>query len=223
VKPYYQDESCTIYHGDCREVRAWLVADVLVTDPPYGINWSRGLNKVRASKAHEGIANDGDTSARDEVLFMASDKPALVFGSFYAPFPLNTRQLLVWQKPPDAGVVGSTTGYRRDAEPIFIVGPWPQRTVQWSSVIRDASTSIKAVAAQTGHPHTKPLGLLRMLISRCPEGLISDPFMGTGTTLRAAKDLGRKAIGIEIEEAYCEIAAKRLSQSVLPLNTEEAA
>lgn len=217
VTPYYQDEYCTIYHGDCREVRAWLDASVVVTDPPYGINWSRGLNKVRASKAHDGIANDGDTSARDEALYLAADKPAIVFGSFYAPFPSNLRQLLVWQKPPDAGVVGSTMGYRRDAEPIFIVGPWPPRAVQWSSVIRDASTSIKAVAASTGHPHTKPLGLLRTLIARCPEGLVADPFMGSGTTLRAAKDLGRKAIGIEIEEAYCEIAAKRLAQGVLEL------
>ncbi len=191
--------------------------DLVLTDPPYGIGWSRGMNAARNSKSHDGILNDEDTSVRDAVLAQLTGIPAIVFGSFYAPFPANTKQVLVWQKPADAGVVGSTTGYRRDAEPVFLVGDWPFKTVQWSSVLRSHAGSIANVAAKTGHPHTKPLDLIRELIQRTDAETILDPFMGSGTTLRAAKDLGRKAIGIELEERYCEIAAKRLQQAVLPL------
>lgn len=216
-KPYYQDGSVTLYHGDCRDILLWVTADVLVTDPPYGIAWRRGTNAARASKAHSGILNDEDTSARDDALDILSAIPGVVFGSFYAPFPAGVKQVLVWPKPADAGVVGSTTGWRRDAEPVFLVGPWPLRPVQWSSVLRPGAAGIAAVASETGHPHTKPLPLMRDIISKCPPGVIVDPFCGSGTTLRAAKDLGRHAIGIELDERYCGIAAERCAQEVLDL------
>lgn len=218
MTPYYEQDGIVIYHGDCREILPELerVAAV-VTDPPYGIGWTRGVHAARRSKAHPGILNDENTSVRDAALDMLSDLPAVVFGSFYAPYPKNTKQVLVWKKPDDAGVVGSTTGYRRDVEPVFLVGPWPMQHVKWSGLLTSYTGSMAAVASETGHPHTKPVGLMRRLIERCPDGTILDPFMGSGTTLRAAKDLGRRAIGIELEERYCEIAARRLQQSVLPL------
>lgn len=202
-----------IYHGDCREILPMLEFDLVLTDPPYGIGWSRGVNQARNSKSHDGIVGDDDTSARDEALMLITG-PAIVFGSFYVPFPANTRQILVWNKPSDAGVVGSTTGYRRDVEPIFLVGLWPIRSVQWSSAIR-SSRGISAVVSETGHPHTKPVELLEQLLRNAPYGKVCDPFCGSGSSLVAAKNLGREAIGIEIEEKYCEIAAKRLSQEVL--------
>lgn len=195
---------------------------MVVTDPPYGIGWSRGENvRRRASHAHAGILNDHDTSARDAALALVADIPAVVFGSFYAPHPPDTKQVLVWPKPLDSGVVGSVTGYRRDAEPVFLVGPWPTRSVEWSSVLPMGSRGIAAVTAASGHPHAKPVPLLRTLIERSTRrgGLVLDPFMGSGSTLRAAKDLGRRAVGIELEERYCEIAARRMCQEVLDLGS----
>jgi len=216
-KAHYRDDRVTLYHGDYREVTDWLDADLLVSDPPYGINWRRGVNHARYSKAHAGIAGDGDTTARDTMLAMWGNRPAIVFASFYAPPPPNVVQVLVWHKPDDAGVVGSTTGYRRDAEPIYLTGQWPRRDVSASSVLRSCRASIKSVTVDTGHPHTKPLDLLHQLILRAPGGMIADPFAGTGTTLRAAKDLGRPAIGVEIDLVYCQVAAGRLAQEVLDL------
>jgi len=215
MTPYYSDDSVTIYHGDCREIDAWLAADVLVTDPPYGIGWRRGANTGHLVKAHGGILNDGDTSVRDEALALASDLPAAVFGSFYAPFPARLRQVLVWHKGDTNGVVGATTGFRRDAEPIFLLDPWPVATVQWSSVLRSWRGSWNDEMSATGHPHTKPLDLMRDLVAKAPIGVVADPFAGSGTTLRAAKDLGRRAIGVELDERYCEVAALRCAQEVL--------
>ena len=217
MRPYYDHGGITIFHGDCREIPAWLSASVMVTDPPYGIAWSRGVNNARNSAAHDGIAGDEDVSTRDSALALFGDKPALVFGSFYAPFPPNLRHVCVWHKPPDAGVVGSTTGFRRDVEPIFLCGPWPAQAVQWSSVIRDASQSISEVARSAGHPHAKPIGLVRSLMIRLLSAPVRlcDPFMGSGTVLVAARDLGHQAIGVDVEESNCERAAKRLAQQTL--------
>jgi hypothetical protein len=142
-----------------------------------------------------------------------------VFGSFYAPHPLSARQWLVYRKPGDAGVVGSVTGWRRDVEPIFLCGSWPKRNAKWSSVL-ESRTSLVAgangVTARYGHPHAKPVDLMESLIVKCPPGVIADPFAGSGSTLVAAKLQGRRAIGVEIEERYCEIIAQRLAQDALP-------
>jgi len=216
MKPYYEHKGITIYHGDCREIIPTLAPPAaVVTDPPYGIDWKKGLNRAANSRQHKGIKGDKDTSVRDAALALLKGVPAVVFGSFYAKYPEDVKQVLVWHKPPDAGVVGSTTGYRRDAEPVFLVGDWPSRNVAWTSVLSSSKMSIAHVAKETGHPHTKPVDLMGQIIQRCPKGVVLDPFAGSGSTLVAAKLLGRVAIGIELEEAYCEIAALRLSQDLL--------
>lgn len=219
MKPYYEDDLVTLYHGDCLVVTEWLQADVLVTDPPYGIGWKKGLNRAAKSKAHSGIQNDLDTVARDEALRLWAGRPAVVFGSWRAPEPAGVVQRLVWRKPVDAGVVGSTTGFRNDTELVFLSGEWPRRNATWSSVLE---TNVGMHSYLTGHPHAKPLGLMEVLIGAAP-GVVADPFAGSGSTLVAARNLGRRVIGVELEEAYCELIVKRLGQQAFDLTGLDSA
>lgn len=225
--PYYQDDTVTLYLGDCRDILPEIEGgvSVLVTDPPYGIAWTRARNAARKSRAHPGILNDEDTTHRDEALAVFLPRPAVVFGSLYAPFPAAVRQVLIWQKPNDAGVVGSTTGYRRDVEAVFLCGDWPLINARKSSVLRCTTVpnigSPSSPAGRTGHPHAKPVDLMAALLEACPPGVVCDPFTGSGSTLVAAKLLGRRAVGIELDEQYAEVAARRLAQDVLNFGAGE--
>lgn len=221
-EPYYQDDSVTLYHGDClADHREWLAADVLVTDPPYGIGWKKGKwDKQKNPTANDGIKNDKDTSARDSALVEWAPKPALVFGSVDAPFPDQWKRMLVFGKPQTAGLIGSRLPWYRNWEPIFVLGAWPDQTPSRSAVVQTrhkAASGYSGYSTLAGHPHAKPLDVMEDLIEACPPGVIADPFAGSGSTLVAAKALGRKAIGVELEERYCEIIAKRCAQDVLDI------
>lgn len=220
--PYYQDDLVTLFHGDCREITEWLKADVLVTDPPYGIEWragrlgrySHGRNRHGTSYAQPGIEGDRDASLRDEVLAMWGDRPSIVFGAMELPAPLATRQKLVYKKPPDAGARGAHGGFRRDLEAIYLIGPWPAGIGGTSSLITTNARCVGSptgIAARYGHPHAKPIDVMEKLIRECPPGVVADPCAGAGSTLVAAKMIGRRAVGVELEERHCERAAKRLA------------
>jgi DNA modification methylase len=212
LTPYYQDSHCTIYHGDCREVLPGLEpVDLVLTDPPYGIAYNSG---------HEGslprsIAGDLDTSARDDALRLLDGLPAFVFGSWKIAPPTGTRMALVWDTKGALGMGALDLPWKPSFQLIFILGIGFEGH-RGGDVLRFAPVQSTARNGRK-HPNEKPALLLLELLSKHSGKVVLDPFMGSGTTLRAAKDLGRKAIGVEIEERYCEIAAKRLAQEVLAL------
>lgn len=218
--PYYSDESVTLWHGDCLEITEWLQADVLVTDPPYGIAWKQRYGDARkgarAQARSEGsvILGDNDVTVRDAALAVWGKRPAIVFGSWRVTRPDRLHALLIWHK--DGAFSGPTVApFFTNHEEIYALGKgWPNARPPLRSVITTTEHRSQATR-DIGHPTPKPLRLMEQLVDACPPGVIADPFAGSGSTLVAARNLGRRAIGVEIEERYCEIIAKRLSQGVL--------
>ena len=214
-QPYYEDEWVTLYHGDCLEVTEWLAADVLVTDPPYGIAWipKKGGYKGKGSQTVvDGIANDENADVRDHALTLWGTKPAIVFGSWRVPRPDNTQHRLIWHKQGQAPGPANAPFMTQDEE-IYILGKGFLKTSPPMRSVITTSEARSVAVSQIGHPTPKPIGLMERLIERCPEGVIADPFAGSGATLLAARNLGRKVIGVEYEEKYCELIAKRLGQA----------
>lgn len=214
TQPYYQDDAVTLYHGDCLEIDAWLQADVLVSDVPYGIDYRSNQRRQALARS---IAGDKDTTARDEVLQRWSanndDRPALIFGTWRIARPTGTRAVLVWDTKGALGMGAMDIPWKPAHQEIYVIG-------KGFTGRRDSDVLTVAPVQSLGyngrvHPHEKPVDLLLRLIDKCPAGVVADPFAGSGSTLVAAKQLGRKAIGVELEERYCEVIAKRLAQGVL--------
>jgi len=219
---YYQDDHVTLYHGKAEDHPEWLSADVLITDPPYGRDWKQGDTRSVygwASDKHEGILNDTTTAVRDAALdAWGISKPALAFGDLMLEPPVNTKHVLIYDKGNDAGFTGAVGGYRRNVEAIYLIGKgWGSGLGGRSAIVSTAMSAGGNLARTTGHPHTKPRDVMESLIAYAPPGTIADPFAGSGSTLVAAKNLGRKAIGVELSEKHCKKAAERLSQDLLEL------
>ena len=208
MKPYYEKDGQTIYLGDCREVLPGLEpVDLLLTDPPYGINHSSSHG---ASWQNSTIAGDTDTSVRDCVLKNFSTCAA--FGTWKTPPIESTKGVIVWDKGPAFGMGDLKFPFKPSWELVYIRGTgW---TGKRDEGVWRGPVVVSWESKGRFHPHQKPVELMRYLMSKHTAKTILDPFMGSGTTLVAAKLLGRKAIGIEIEEKYCECAAKRLEQKV---------
>lgn len=217
---YYQDEHVTLYHGGClTEHREWLEADVLVTDPPYGMSYRDRLGK------HEPIAGDETVEVRDGCLSAWGDKPALMFGTWRVGKPHGVKNVLIWDKGTDLGM-GVSNPWGLSHEEVYVLGGWPPLVPggrareggtpsREPSVLRVPKPNNASVDRVRDHPTPKPVPLMERLIGKCPPGVAADPFAGSGATLLAARNLGRKAIGVELEERYCEIIARRLDQGVL--------
>lgn len=210
---YYQDDLVTLYHGDCREVLAWLAADVLVTDPPYGMAYESNLNRDKRNvKVGRPVVGDTDLTARNDCLAMWGDRPALVFGTWRVERPAATKALLVWHKVGAGGMGDLSIPWLPTHEEVYVLGSG------FTGKRSDAVLSVRALMSndhgRPDHPTPKPVPLMAQLIEKTV-GTIADPFAGSGSTLVAAKQLGRKAIGVEIDERYCEVTAKRLDQGVL--------
>ena len=235
---YYQDERVTLYHGDCLEVMAEMddaTVDVVLTDPPYSSGGrrenSRSIRKsmTRSVEDDEWIRGDAMSTSGfvyllrscgvhwrrvlkpgGHVLSFIDWRMSLNLAAALESADLRQHPILVWDK----GRLGMGAIFRNQHE--FIVhmsagNPTaPQR--------RDVANVLRFPPVRDGdHPTEKPSALLQTLLSVVtpPEGIVLDPFAGSGSSLYAARSLGHSAVGIEADERYCEVIAKRLAQDVL--------
>lgn len=224
---YYADDLVTIYHGDARDVLPSLTADVLITDPPYGVN----LGKHSAAtdyRRHNALVKGGygvydDTPENFDAIVVPIIESALAMTRRGIVFSAGH---MLWRLPPAAAVggvylpaaTGRTTWGYNSLSLCALYGTAPDLNKGAKPI------GIRSTSSGDGkrHPCAKPVEWMRWLVglgSRADE-VVLDPFSGSGSTLVAAKDMGRRSIGIEIEESYCEEAATWCSQEVLGLAVE---
>lgn len=224
MKPYFEEGAITIYHGDCLDVIGQLPkVRLVVTDPPYGINTkSDGAGKINpwadlCNAAYWYAAWFRAVRGRltqDGAMWTFLNWRSLVTfqkASCDEAWPIES--LLVWDKQWIGP--GGMRGLRPSYEMVALFA-MPDFSVD-DRGIPDIRRSKWSSNKPSGHPAEKPLDLMSWLIRESGGGSVLDPFMGSGTTLVAAKNLGIPAIGIEIEERYCEMAAQRIGQGVLDL------
>lgn len=202
--------NATLYLDDCLEILPTLEkVDAVITDPPYGTKNNSSWGGFHGSCS---IVNDENETVRDKALNLITFDRALVFGSRRKNTPEGTKQVLVWEKGGHCGMGDLSIPWKPNYEEIYVLGKGfkGKRTSGVIHIIADRECN--GVVRIRNHPTEKPVNLLQELISKTP-GLILDPFMGSGTTGVACMNLGRKFIGIEIEERYFQIACERIEQA----------
>jgi len=216
MKPYYQDDYVTIYHGDCREIVPTLGRfDLLLTDPPYGIFKNAGASGMmfgaKTIYCEDKTATEWDQRPDATTLHLVwevCEKHIIWGGNYMADLLGACKGPLVWNK-----LTGNNSHADGEMAWSDVVGTMRIFTHQWCGAFKDSERGQRAQ-----HPTQKPLALMVWCISLAGDvQTILDPFAGSGTTGRAAKDLNRQCVLIEREERYCEIAARRMRQEVLPL------
>lgn len=224
-KPFYEEPGIVIYHADCRDILPHLPkVDLVLTDPPYGVNLGDHLGAKDNRRDH--VLIKGRYESYEDTF---ENLRSIVISALATALDRATRGIVFCAgqhigEYPKPNVVGglyfpaaqgrNCWGFASCAHALFY---GPGCRVELGAKATMVST-VQA-AEKNGHPCPKPLSAMIHFVSLGsePGDLICDPFMGSGTTLVAAKQLGRRAIGIEICEAYCKIAVERLRQQVLPL------
>jgi len=211
--PLYDDGAGRqVYHGDCRAILPALEFDVIVTDPPYGINAVASDGRMFGFKKASGPNRKykpiaGDKEPPDVRWLLSFGKRVIVFGAehFAGGVPEGGR-FWIWDKRGD--VPSNSWG---DCEVAWDSQPGPNRMIRHvaAGFINDGYGDIDKI-----HPSQKPTNVMRAILLDT-EGVIADPYMGVGSTLRAAKDMGRACVGIELDVEYCNDAARRLRQQML--------
>lgn len=223
MTPSYSDDSVTIYHGDCRE---WVFSlgqcyDAVLTDPPYGIDGRTGGDARKYAKgAYVGNLKWADTPDHITEVVVPVVAHMRTIAARMAVTP-GVPCMFLYPKPDDVGCFWTPAAPTHGPwgfttfKPIFYYG----RDYRAGKGPLPSGRVVTESSEKNGHPCVKPLLAWQWLLDKVSQKgeTVLDPFMGSGTTLRAAKNLGRKAIGIEIEEKYCEIAARRMAQEVLAL------
>lgn len=244
MKRYYDEGGCTIYHADCRDVLP-LSADATITDPPYGLGSYETDTNVFTGAMLRSFQQPCAVFGWPERLVDLCIGAEMTPDEWVTWWPTNgairgTNFGGLWRESECIAVFGAALGFaqlreaRSDKSRQMVAA---QPLVKYASdkargtshgdlnerhlgdVWIDAAPGLGFNARYRCHPNEKPVAVLsRLVLALTDSGdVVLDPFMGSGTTLRAAKNLGRRAIGIEIEERYCEIAARRLAQEVLDL------
>ena len=230
MKPYYEEDGITIYNADCREILPSLPkADLVLTDPPYDEFTHRGAftkpeRFIQHNKSEMGITFTPlrDVSGIVSLLMSSVQGWAVVFcalemlGTYQAADPDRYIRGGIWDRISNTPQISGDRP-AQGGEGVAIFHSRHGGRMKWGGGGKAAIWRHRVEAGLKYHETQKPLSLFCeiMQMFSLASNLVLDPFMGSGTTLRAAKDLGRKGIGIEIEERYCEIAANRLRQEVL--------
>lgn len=227
MKPYFSRDGITIYLGDCREILPQLseTVDLVLTDPPYGTGgWRRQEAGAGSNPSGSLVREDWDDGAVDWLTLVPCDVVMTFWPAAKTSHLLNAanergmvkHRQLYWRKPDPKPQMGGRTQW--SIEPIWVLSAEGFQLYGSDGDMCEASAvRLNRDAEATGHPYQKPIRVMRWALAKTDRGCILDPFMGSGSTLRAALDLGRRAVGIEQDERWCEVTARRLSQMVLPL------
>lgn len=213
MTPYYDEDGITIYHGDCREILPPLEVDAILTDPPYGMDYQHGARLGGRRLGSDGQRIEGDQEPFDPCHIIEGGCPTIMWGgNHYADRLPPSRGWLVWDKRH-----GRPSNDQSDVELAWsnFLTTARQFSLYWNGNVRTG----REQAEGRVHVNQKPVALMHWCLDFLDVhlGTVADPYMGSGSTLLAAKERGVRAIGIELDERYCEIAAKRLAQGVLAL------